>query len=210
MGGARSGWPRQWRIRRIRFRRRLRRLWRRRFRRRRGLRRLVRTIYGKLLNQLVEKLAKGLWRRLVPVVLYGSPAAGRPPRQVLRLQHSVRITRNRAEGTGRRRGRSSAGGANRAARRRCCSPNRKWTTSTDCFAIEFHDIRQHHRILFGKDVVTPLVVDDSFYRAQVEHELRAKMLRLRQKASGMLSDADLLRRLLLDSFRHSASCSATR
>ena len=35
------------------------------------------------------------------------------------------------------------------------------------------------------------MVDNSFYRAQVEHELRAKLLRLRQKASGMLSDADL-------------------
>jgi len=53
------------------------------------------------------------------------------------------------------------------------------------------------------------VVDDSFYRAQVEHDLRAKLLRLRQKASGMLSDPDLLRRLLADSvstfcvlFRH--------
>ena len=58
-------------------------------------------------------------------------------------------------------------------------------------------------------MVSPLAVDDSFYRAQVEHELRAKLLRLRQKAAGMLSDADLLRRLLLDSistfcvlFRH--------
>jgi len=51
--------------------------------------------------------------------------------------------------------------------------------------------------------------DERDYRAQVEHELRAKLLRLRQKAAGMLSDADLLRRLLLDSvstfcvlFRH--------
>ena len=43
----------------------------------------------------------------------------------------------------------------------------------------------------------------------MEHELRAKLLRVRQKAGGMLSDPDLLRRLLLDSvstfcvlFRH--------
>ena len=65
-------------------------------------------------------------------------------------------------------------------------------------------------MLFGRDVISTLVVDHSFYRAQVEHDLRAKLLRLRQKASGMLSDANLLRRLLLDSvstfcvlFRHS-------
>src|SRR5581483_8828174 len=59
------------------------------------------------------------------------------------------------------------------------------------------------------DVVSGLAIDDSFYRAQVEHDLRAKLLRLRQKAAGMLSDPDLLRRLMLDSvstfcvlFRH--------
>jgi hypothetical protein len=82
-------------------------------------------------------------------------------------------------------------------------------TSTDCFAIEFNDIKRHNQLLFGRDVIASLVVDNSFYRAQVEHDLRAKVLRLRQKASGMLSDANLLRRLLLDSvstfcvlFRH--------
>ena len=82
-------------------------------------------------------------------------------------------------------------------------------TSTDCFAIEFNDIKRQHHLLFGKDVIATLVVDHTFYRAQVEHDLRAKLLRLRQKASGMLSDGDLLRRLLLDSvstfcvlFRH--------
>jgi hypothetical protein len=82
-------------------------------------------------------------------------------------------------------------------------------TSTDCFPIEFHDMTRQHRVLHGKDVVSTMLVDNSFYRAQVEHELRAKLLRLRQKASGVLSDKDLLRKLLADSistfcvlFRH--------
>ena len=82
-------------------------------------------------------------------------------------------------------------------------------TATDCFPIEFHDIRDHHRILFGPDVAAGMVIPDTFYRAQVEHDLRAKLLRLRQKASGILSDKDVLRRLLIDSvstfcilFRH--------
>jgi len=82
-------------------------------------------------------------------------------------------------------------------------------TATDCFVIEFHDIRRYHRVLHGKDVISPLVLDDTSYRIQVEHDLRAKFLRLRQKAAGMCSDPDLLRRVLLDSlstfcvlFRH--------
>ena len=36
-----------------------------------------------------------------------------------------------------------------------------------CFAIEFHDIQRQHRLLHGKDVVTSLAIDDSFYRAQI-------------------------------------------
>ncbi len=82
-------------------------------------------------------------------------------------------------------------------------------TATDCFPIEFHDIRDRHRILYGPDAVSDIVIADTFYRAQVEHDLRAKLLRLRQKASGILSDKDVLRRLLIDSvstfcvlFRH--------
>ena len=85
----------------------------------------------------------------------------------------------------------------------------EFATSHDCFPIEFHDISRQHRILYGKDVVSAIEVDNSFYRAQVEHELRAKLLRLRQKASGVLSDKELLRKLLADSlstfcvlFRH--------
>jgi hypothetical protein len=72
-------------------------------------------------------------------------------------------------------------------------------TSTDCFPIEFHDMQERRRVLFGKDVIESLAVDQSFYRAQVEHELRAKLLRLRQKGAGLLTDHSALLRLMADS-----------
>jgi predicted nucleotidyltransferase len=82
-------------------------------------------------------------------------------------------------------------------------------TSTDCFSIEFHDMKEYRRVLTGEDVIAPLEIDDSFYRAQVEHELRAKLLRLRQKAAGASFDNEALGRLLAESvstfcvlFRH--------
>ncbi len=82
-------------------------------------------------------------------------------------------------------------------------------TSTDCFPMEFHDIKERHCIIAGENVVAGMQVDYRFYRAMVEHELRAKMLRLRQKAGGILSENDLLLRLMADSvstfcvlFRH--------
>ena len=72
-------------------------------------------------------------------------------------------------------------------------------TSTDCFPIEFHDIKERHRILYGDDVVEGLEIDDSFYRAQVEYQFRAKILRLRQKGAGVMHEKDLLLRLLAES-----------
>jgi predicted nucleotidyltransferase len=72
-------------------------------------------------------------------------------------------------------------------------------TSTDCFPIEFHDMAERRRVVYGEDVVAGLEIDDRYYRAQVEHELRAKLLRLRQKAGGVLKDGRLLLRLMLDS-----------
>ncbi len=72
-------------------------------------------------------------------------------------------------------------------------------TSTDCFAMEFHDIKEVHRILTGADVVADLAIDDTFYRGRVEFEVRSKQLRLRQKAAGVLSDAELLIKLMTES-----------
>lgn len=80
--------------------------------------------------------------------------------------------------------------------------------SSDSFPIEFHDIQEHHRILYGPDSVTGIEIDDKHYRAQVEYQLRAKLLRLRQKAGGVLSNKDLLLRLLAESV--STFCVLTR
>jgi hypothetical protein len=72
-------------------------------------------------------------------------------------------------------------------------------TSTDCFPMEFSDMQVHRRILFGEDVIADLPIDRSFYRAQVEHELRAKLLRLRQKSAEVLARPESLLKLLADS-----------
>ena len=160
------------------------------------------------LNQLLERLNKAFGDRLVSVVLYGSAASGDHHEgfsdlNVLCVLQEV-TTRELA----------ASEPVFRWWREKGNPPpmllsEHEVLTSTDCFAIEFHDIKAHHRLLHGKDVVSGLVVDNTFYRAQVEHELRAKLLRLRQKASSALADKDVLRRLLLDSistfsvlFRH--------
>jgi hypothetical protein len=153
----------------------------------------------KLLQQLVDKLQKAFAGDLVSVILYGSAATG---------EHHAKFSDYNVLCVLKVIAAHELAAAEDIFRwwREQGSPapmlltEHELTTSTDCFAIEFHDLKKHHRVLSGTDVLEGLAVDDSFYRAQVEHELRAKMLRLRQKASGIMSDSDLLRRLLLDSF----------
>jgi hypothetical protein len=52
--------------------------------------------------------------------------------------------------------------------------------TTDVFTIELLDMQQHHRVLFGDDVVQSLTVPLDLHRVQVEYELREKLLLLRQ------------------------------
>jgi hypothetical protein len=71
--------------------------------------------------------------------------------------------------------------------------------SADCFPIEFHDMKDRRKMLYGPDVIADVHIDTKFYRAQVEHELRSKLFRLRQQAAGVLSDPEKLFKLCLDS-----------
>src|ERR1700752_883351 len=52
--------------------------------------------------------------------------------------------------------------------------------TADVFTIELLDMQQHHRVLFGEDVVKTLVIPVSLHRTQVEYELREKLALLRQ------------------------------
>ncbi|MGC2695304.1 MAG: hypothetical protein WA738_05880 [Candidatus Angelobacter sp.] len=81
--------------------------------------------------------------------------------------------------------------------------------SADVFAIEMLDIRQRHRILHGEDIFTSLQVPMNLHRVQLEHNLRTKLLTLRQMYIQAAGDEKRVRRLMLDSvsnfstlFRH--------
>ena len=152
----------------------------------------------KKLQDLVERLQKAHPQRLVSVILYGSAAGGDHHGEFSDLNVLCVLTQVtpgaladsepafkwwRAEG-------------NPAP---LLLSEEEVRTSTDCFPIEFHDMQERRRVLFGSDVIENLEIDKVFYRAQVEHDLRAKLLRLRQKAAGVLGDKDALLRLMMDS-----------
>lgn len=53
--------------------------------------------------------------------------------------------------------------------------------ANDTFTIELLDMKQHHRVLFGDDVVQALDIPLDLHRVQVEYELREKQVLLRQQ-----------------------------
>lgn len=81
--------------------------------------------------------------------------------------------------------------------------------STDVFSIEFLDMQQHHRVLFGDEVLGPLQIPMHQHRAQLEYELREKLILLRQRLLEAGDNDRALWQLLLGSvsafgtlFRH--------
>ena len=162
----------------------------------------------RVLTDLVERLTKTFGDRLVSVVLYGSAAASDhdthysdynvlcvlseiTPRELAESEPTFRWWREKGNPSP------------------LLLSEQEVRTSTDCFPIEFQDIRARHRILAGRDVVAGMDIGTGFYRAYVERELRAKVLRLRQKAAGVLSDRQLLLEMMAASvstfctlFRH--------
>jgi predicted nucleotidyltransferase len=77
--------------------------------------------------------------------------------------------------------------------------------STDVFAIEMLDIRQRHRILHGEDIFASLHVPMDLHRVQLEHNLRTKLLTLRQAYIQAVGDESRVRRLMLDSVSNFAT-----
>jgi hypothetical protein len=79
----------------------------------------------------------------------------------------------------------------------------------DVFPIEMFDIKHRHRILHGTDTFQDLDVPMALHRVQLEHEIRTKLLLLRQHYLSIAGDDVRLRHLMLDSvsnflalFRH--------
>ena len=55
--------------------------------------------------------------------------------------------------------------------------------SADSFPIEFHDMKEHRRVLYGLDLIAELKIDHRKSRTRVEHERRAKLLRTSQQGA---------------------------
>ncbi|MDX2268812.1 MAG: hypothetical protein NW208_11950 [Bryobacter sp.] len=154
--------------------------------------------YQAKLTDFVERARKALGERLQAVVLYGSAATGeydegRSDLNLLLLASGLDLAELRSL-------------------RPLCEwwqeqghswpllfTPEEYRSSADAFPMEQMDIAAAHRVLFGAFDFGPPQVTREVHRAQVEHEVRAKVLRLRQKGILLVEDSKELLRLVENS-----------
>jgi predicted nucleotidyltransferase len=150
------------------------------------------------LKELLSKLERAFSGRLVSVVLYGSAASGSHHDKLADLNVLCvlkEITpQELADGEPvlkwwRDKGHPSP----------LLMSEEEVHNSADSFPIEFLDMKERRKVLFGVDSIGEVHVDTKYHRVQVEHELRAKLFRLRQQAAQVLSDPQKLLTLCVDS-----------
>ena len=150
------------------------------------------------LKDLVTKLERAYHDRLISVVLYGSAASGDHHAKFsdLNVLCVLKEITPRELGEGepilrwwREHGHPSP----------LLMSEEEAHHSADSFPIEFRDMKDRRKVLYGMDVIADIRIDAKYYRAQVEHELRSKPFRLRQQAAQVLSDPAALLSLCVDS-----------
>ena len=131
------------------------------------------------LEELVAQLQKVYGAQLRSVVLYGSAAAGehipkRSDYNVLVIVDELTIEHMR---TGSAVARAWGEDGNPPPLTLTLD---EWQGSSDIFPMEYADILERHRVLFGTPPFNGIAVDPRNLRLQLEHDAMGKLLKLRQ------------------------------
>lgn len=131
-------------------------------------------------EDLVDKLKKALPSELKSVILYGSAAAGDHVEK--RSDYNILVVAEKL-------------GVNEL--KALSKPSMTWIKagnpapllftldrlkkSADVFPIEIMDIKQTHRVLYGEDIVAEIDISQENLRLELEHELKGKLIQLRER-----------------------------
>ncbi|HWH60609.1 MAG TPA: nucleotidyltransferase domain-containing protein [Terriglobales bacterium] len=164
--------------------------------------------HEKLTSDFVEKIRAAAADNLVSVVLYGSAADGdfHPEYSDLNLLCLLRDASfpalNKIAGV-------VSWWRGKRHRPPLVLTSQELITSADVFSIEFSDMKQRYRVLFGPDPLRDLQVPMTHHREQLEYEVREKLFLLRQHLMLAGSDEKQLWEIMLHSlssfttlFRH--------
>lgn len=72
----------------------------------------------------------------------------------------------------------------------------EWFSSCDVYPIEYSDIKDRYRILYGEDIVKPLELEKKNLRLQCEHETKNLLIKLRQNYLAKSNDLKAIESLL--------------
>lgn len=152
------------------------------------------------LEELVRQLQLAYGNGLRSVVLFGSAVAGehnpkKSDYNVLVIVDSLPLERLRAVSA------VSKAWAEDGNPPPLTFTVREWKSSSDIFAMEYADILERHRVLYGEAPFDGIRVAPSDLRLQVENQTMGKLLQLRQSVMGAGGDT----RLQLDVLEKSLS-----
>lgn len=139
------------------------------------------------LDQLVTQLRAAYGPALRAIVLYGSTVAGehiprRSDSNVLVVVDDLPLETLRAAAAVTK---AWISGGNPPP---MIFTEREWRSSADIFPMEYSDILERNRVLFGEDVFAGISVSPDHLRLQIEQEAMGKLLHLRQSVSGASAD----------------------
>jgi hypothetical protein len=140
------------------------------------------------LDELVTQLRSAYGQTLQSVMLYGSTVAGeriakKSDYNVLVILDAVPLDRLAAVGAVLR----SWGEAGNPPPMTFTSA--EWKSSADVFPMEYADILEKHRVLYGDDATRGIAVSRSDLRLQVEQQALGKLLHLRRGAMAAGDDS---------------------
>lgn len=131
------------------------------------------------LDELVSQLRAAYGTALRSIVLYGSAAGGEHLPK--RSDHNVLVV---VDSLGAEQLAAAAAASRAWTEAGNPAPltmtTSEWRGSSDIFPMEYADILDRHRLLFGDDPFTGIHVDLKDLRLQLEQEAMGKLLKLRQ------------------------------
>lgn len=132
-----------------------------------------------LLNEFVEKMKAAATGNLASVILYGSAAQGEFHPQYSDL-NLVCILQDVSFSSLTKIAGVIEWWRGKKHRPPLVLTPEELKTTADVFSIEFVDMKQRYRVVWGDDVLKTLEIPMHLHRSQLEYELREKLFLLRQ------------------------------
>jgi len=133
----------------------------------------------KIINSLIDDLKNIFRERIVSVILYGSYASGDYHKGISDINLIIILDKLEAKDL-----KIAYPAIKKWKKTKNPAPlfmdRAEWPTSCDVYAIEYSDIKDRHKLLYGEDIVSSLTVEKNHLRLQCESEIKNLLVRLRQ------------------------------